>query len=78
MIRLLCPIRLRQVILCKEGVCSKIENGRRNKNSVQIYYKKQQNLPNNKTQQKLSATDIRAANYQFQYGGTNSVGKPYG
>ena len=36
-----------------------LKNGRKTKNSVQIYDKKQQNSPNNKTQQKLSPSDIR-------------------
>ena len=40
---LLCPIKLRQVMLRNKDVYSKNQNGRKNKNSAQIYDK------NNKT-----------------------------
>ena len=69
MVPLLCPIRFRQVILYKESVYSKIQEkirknefikkNKANKNSVQIYDKKQQKFPINKTQQKLLPADIR-------------------
>ena len=46
-------------------------------------YDKQQNFPKNITQQKLyqqtseKKLKNRAANYRYQYWGTNSVGQPY-
>ena len=59
MVRLVCPIRLRQVILRKEGVYLKNQNDRKNKFSVQTFDKKRKKNSNNK-----NTTETITSKYQ--------------
>ena len=71
MVRLLHPIRLRQVIIVKRAFSQKPKMAK--KNCVQIYDKKQQNISNNETQQKAHRQISGKKSYELSISKSGSI-----